>query len=204
MEQIITTAMKLFALNGIRAVTMDRIAREAGVSKRTIYENFEDKNNLLYCAIVEEVTQRKKRFLAQIETSDNIIEALFIIHYSQVKLFKQIHPDFWEDLENHYTIVKERLEQNDTISHKKITYTMLKKGVNEGIFQKGLNIELVNSFIHIMISTFWKDSQINEKYSKKEISCSILFPFFKGICTPKGVALLEDNIAKAQQDNFEF
>ncbi len=75
--RIVSGAAELFRTYGIRAVTMDAIATHLGMSKRTIYERFRDKDELLF-AVMNEMIRKQKEMLENIlNSSSNVMEAIF-------------------------------------------------------------------------------------------------------------------------------
>ncbi len=78
-ERIIVESGLLFGKYGIRSMTMDALAEEMGISKRTIYERFRDKDTLLLEVIRYYKKQTKENAHNLIDQSDNAIEALFRI-----------------------------------------------------------------------------------------------------------------------------
>ncbi|MGV8111403.1 MAG: TetR/AcrR family transcriptional regulator [Lentimicrobium sp.] len=78
-EKILDKAIELFLNLGIRNVTMDTIAAESGVSKRTIYELFKDKDDLVVQALREMIIRHNQDMLGIISQTGNVIEAIFMI-----------------------------------------------------------------------------------------------------------------------------
>ena len=76
-ERIIDQAMQMFVAQGIKAVRMDDIARQLGVSKRTLYEEFGDKEQLLYLAITRHIEQTEARHTELAAGSADMFEAMF-------------------------------------------------------------------------------------------------------------------------------
>lgn len=101
-EKIIAGARKMFIKFGIRGITMDFIAEQLGVSKRTIYENFKDKDELLMHCI--DVGMKDQRSINEelIRNSENIIEATFRFIKNSIETFNTINPIFFFDVEKYY------------------------------------------------------------------------------------------------------
>lgn len=189
-EKIMQTAGRLFIENGVKQITMDTISQSIGASKRTIYENFKDKNDLLYNVLTEGIISNKKEALRIIETSTNVIEALFLIGNFHQKMFGSINPLFFTDIKKYHSQVFDKVLKSDQFRNYEITYTLLKRGVNEGIFRKEINIEIVNLFIHHALDFFPK--------FEDQIGCSHAFvaewvhlPYLRGLCTDKGNEMLK-------------
>jgi TetR/AcrR family transcriptional regulator, cholesterol catabolism regulator len=194
--KIIEGAGKLFAENGIKTVTMDTIAQSLGISKRTIYENFKDKNDLLANFLTEAIISHKRQTIEILDGSKNVIEALFRFGDFNQKTFKGINPCFFTDIKKYHPEVFEKVMNNGENQNQEMTFTLLKRGINEGIFIKEINLEIVNLFIHHSFEFFGKLDELN--FDHKQIWVSIHLPYLRGICTEKGRELINQFIVKYQ------
>jgi TetR/AcrR family transcriptional regulator, cholesterol catabolism regulator len=196
-ERIVAQSSELFTRSGIKAITMDDISREAGVSKRTIYENFKDKDELLRASLVylDDIYNGEKEEL--IRDSVNTIDMLFKILKHGIKLLSTINPLFLTDLKRfHYKIWKEtyRINYEKQFSQ---TFTMLKKGINEGLFRNDIDIEIVAKLLHEQLRIM-SDEQIfpSSRYSIKVVFENILINFMRGIATRKGLELIDNQMGR--------
>jgi len=148
-ERILTQAAELFIRSGIRAITMDDISRETGVSKRTIYENFKDKNELLRACLIYMDMIHMKENEELMKVSENTIELVFGVLKQGIRAINAINPVFFGDLKRyHYKVWKETY----TINREKYisqTFTIIKKGMNEGLFRKEIDIDVVAKLLFL-------------------------------------------------------
>jgi len=180
----------LFSKYGIRSITMDHIANELGISKRTIYEIFKDKEDLVSQAIEEGLKAHKGFCQKIIDESDNVIEAIFKIGKLNTDMFGKMNPLFFEDLKKFHSKIYNRIHKKGEIKDYKLTYSLLERGVKENLISKDINIEIVNIFIHKMLDIV--HSEELKSFSPNEVSKSALLPFFIGISTEKGRELIEN------------
>ncbi len=145
-EHIILVAFELFVKYGIRSVTMDQIAGQLGISKRTLYETFENKNELLKSGLEYFINIKNTRANEIIKKSDNVIQAMFILRKKGEEMKKKVNPLFFEDIKKYYPEICSLLTSRSNNKDYSITYTLIKKGIKDGIFKKELNVELVNIF----------------------------------------------------------
>ena len=191
-DRIIATAIKLFKEYGIRGVTMDAIAREAGVSKRTIYENFKDKLELLESCLTkldrisyQEMSELKKE-------SSNIIDMIYKLANFHIKTIQSINPLFFLDLQRIYPkIWEEVVGKNDKDRISEI-YKLFKKGINDGIIRPDIHLEVAS---RVMLEHFklalTLEMQRDHGYDRKGIFENIIVNYFRGIATQKGLEILE-------------
>jgi TetR/AcrR family transcriptional regulator, cholesterol catabolism regulator len=191
-ERIIREAGELFLLMGVKPVKMDKIAKKIKISKRTIYENFSDKDSLIRATI--DLAQNEQlvintKILAE---SENIIEAVLVLLRNGSEMLARINPDYFSDLKRLYPdIWTEKIEQNKHHSCKFII-ELLKKGKQQGLYREEFNEEILASILIEQLSIL-PDHKFLEgkKYPLVEIYETIIISMTRGIATPKGIALLE-------------
>jgi TetR/AcrR family transcriptional regulator, cholesterol catabolism regulator len=190
-ERVILKSIELFILSGIRQVTMDQIAEEVGMSKRTIYELFKDKDTLvLEC--LETMHIRHTQEIQEILTNaSNVIEALYHLGQHAEKKKSLINRSFFEDLKKLYPNMWETMKKRTRPGVGSFSYKILVKGIEEGIIKKDINIEIVDTFIYNMMETFHKKEGFPENTSDKDILKNIIIPYYMGISTDKGKKLIE-------------
>ncbi len=198
-ERILKRASEMFISLGTKNVTMDLLATDMGISKRTIYELFKDKEDLIIESIQYMIMETNKENMRVISESSNVIEAIFEIMMRQETRRKQMPVVSQEDIKKYFPIAKARTFRGKD-SFKKITapLTLLKKGKDQGIFRMDLNIEVVDSFIFELISILHSSQLIRLlNPDQNDLFRSIVLPYFRGLCTAKGLELMhtyfEDN-----------
>jgi len=187
--KIIDTAMTNFRQKGIHAVTMDDVAAELSISKRTLYEVFENKELLLYEGVVKYHDQHSKELREMTCHCKNVMEILLIAYKNKVEELRKTNPQFYADLSK-YPRVARFLNQKNQQLHKN-TIAFLERGVKEGYFRKDINHELVSNILDAM-SRYVMLNQLYKNYSLDEIFSSVLLVTLRGICTVKGITLLEE------------
>lgn len=194
-EKIIEGAGKLFIEQGTRQVTMDTIAQSLGISKRTIYENFKDKNDLLSNFLTEAVLKHKKRSFEIMKGAENVIDALFSFGEFNQRELKNVNPSFFSDIKKYHPDVFKKIMGSGEIRNYEITYTILKRGINEGNFRKEIDIEIANLFIHHIMEFFHKIEN-ERKIDHRKMWTSVHLPYLRGICTKKGQDLISGFMKK--------
>jgi len=190
--RIAEEAESLFMKYGVRAVTMDTIAHELGMSKRTIYEKFKDKDTLLEYVIKRKAAKQKEIFFRLMDKSDNVIEVIFRILETAFMQMRDTNPTYMMDLKRYHHKVYEKLAKRGVLRNSELSLAILRRGVKEGVFRDEINIDLVNEGIHGFIdSTHTGDTFHANKWSRMEILDNILFSYLRGICTDEGIRLLE-------------
>jgi hypothetical protein len=196
-EKILKGAAELFIRDGVRKVTMDQLASSLGISKRTIYENYRDKEDLIRNFLTKVINEHKSGLVKIINSSDNVIEALFRFGIYNRDSIAGTNPQFFEDLKKYYADMFEAIKKSEKIGNGEVSYLILKRGVNEGTFVKTIDIDLVNTFIHVVMNYFFNLTR-EDCTPPQKIWSSIFLPYIKGICTEKGLEYLSDFLSKNQ------
>lgn len=178
---------------GIRNITMDQIASESGVSKRTIYELFKDKDNLVVQSLRYMMINDNKEMLGIIDETQHVIEAIFLMMKRETKRRTEYPKIFIEDIKKYYLAVSEDLYScKKNLKEYSASYTLIDKGMREDIFRQDIQIELVNGFLHELITLMENSERIKAlKASSEDMLRSIFLPYLRGICTTKGVDLMD-------------
>jgi len=195
--KILTEAAGYFFKMGIRSVTMDYLAEQLGISKRTIYENFRDKNEIVLHSLVKGFNEYTTELNKIVNEAPNVLEGIYNVGIKNHEIFSGINSVFLHDLKKYHSDVYDLLIRKGGTSSSDMNLLLLKRGVNEGIFKKEINIELVTVLLnHLMEWGHSDNHNVFMRFSKDDIHKSIIKPFLIGICSNKGLALLKrlDNI----------
>ena len=187
-DRILEHAMHEFAYRGIKSVKMDDIAQGLCISKRTLYEIYENKECLLFEGIKRAKEKNEKEMEAIIGRSANVIELVIAIYRKRVEEFKETCPQFYLDLEKYPSIIT-YLNQFHCKKHNAFM-VFLARGVHEGYFLSDMNIELFAELFDAIIDNIVK-RQLYLHYAIEEIFKSQLLVVFRGFCTVEGIKILD-------------
>jgi TetR/AcrR family transcriptional regulator, cholesterol catabolism regulator len=190
-DRIIEGAAELFKTYGIKSVTMDSLANELGISKRTIYEVFSDKEELLMEVLARMAQQQKELVKRVLDESDNSIVAIFRMLEMNHDNFQSMSPAFQSDLKkyHHDVLMKnaDKIEMPDYRNH----FQGIEEGIKEGLFRKGINIDLVNRCLYNLgRSIMDNDLYPYEQFSRRDVIRNIFINYMRGISTTKGLDLI--------------
>ena len=194
--RILKEAGILFGRFGIKSITMDTIADHLGISKRTIYENFKDKDDLLTQSIEEGMNFHKKVFSDLVAKSSNVIEAIFKINRMNCEMQEKINPLFFKDLKKYHPHISKRITENPELAGENMTYNLIRKGINEGVFLKGINIEIFTMLIHEIVQTINFGALSESDFKLEELFDNSFGILLRGISSEKGLKIIEKEINK--------
>ena len=199
-ERIILAAVELFTTNGIKSITMDEIAASLGISKRTLYEVFPDKETLLEECILKSQKDGDIFVKEVIETSNNVLEVLLRCYQWSIERFHATNKKFFEDIKKYPKALQ--LRKNNRNRSSDDTVNFFNVGVKQGIFRDDVNFAIINLLVRDQLDLLMNSDICNE-YSFLEVYESIMFTFLRGISTEKGARVLEDFICEYRKNQVK-
>ncbi len=188
-------AFDLFSQYGIKSVSMDDIARNMSISKRTLYGFFDDKETLLVEGL-NYINGRLSSFLAQLEKEPHTALDIILLFYEELmKRPRWYSRKFYEDLKR-YPKAMERKESEKS-EFNMVCARLFNRGVKEGVFQEEVNFEIVGLLAKEQLKML-HPSKTFSKHSNAEVYNTVLITFLRGICTDKGRTILNRWIATKQ------
>lgn len=138
-KDILEKILAMFRRYGIRSITMDDIARELGISKKTLYHDFEDKNDMIKRVVDYDILVNR-RFLEQLNRKDfNAIEELFYVNDRIHRDRSAYSPTFYFDLKKYYPEIYKRWLDEKRQNMFELIVGNLQKGKREGIFREDIH-----------------------------------------------------------------
>lgn len=191
-ERIVAQAMQMFVSEGIKSVRMDDIARQLGVSKRTLYEFFGDKESLLYLAMEHFFECKRVERLQACAGARDVLEAMFMVLRCIMDDSEVIHR-LLGNLRKFYPAVYDRLLREGSAKSRCDLGKMLEQGIADGFFEATINMDLAISVLYYTASaiTERKDLLLPAGMSEGEAFVQIVSNFFRGIATAEGVRLVD-------------
>ena len=180
---------------GIKGCTMDLVAAQLGMSKRTLYEIFGSKEEMLIR--VTENMQERLRANAdrRFRMSDNIMEAMVLHAFDEMRMMQSVCPEFFRDLRNLASLRRNMESRNrETIE---CISQQTRRGVEQGVFRTDVNYPVTLRLIVLQYETlacmhdvFPPGVTLAQAYE------SITIGFLRSIATPKGMQILDGLTAK--------
>lgn len=172
---------------GVRSVTMDDIARLAGVSKKTIYQEFSDKNQLVFDTFSSELQESKLRLDHLPKIKDGIIEHLVgLTHYIRQR-FGDMNPMVMNEIQRYFPQCWQLFEDFKKEYVLKEIIELLEKGKEEGYFRSEINTEIIALMrLEQMMFIFDPIKFPPSKFNAVDLQLEIFEHFLHGIFTEKG------------------
>jgi TetR/AcrR family transcriptional regulator, cholesterol catabolism regulator len=190
-DRIIEGAAELFRSYGIKTVTMDSLANHLGMSKRTIYEVFSDKDELLI-GVMKRMAERQRELVKKVlDESENAIVAIFTLLKFNRDHLQSMSPAFQADMKRfHHEALMKKAENYEIPDHKN-NQQVFERGIKEKLFRKDINPDLVNRCFDFMgRSVMNNDLYPFDQYSRHEVIANVLINYLRGISTAQGLELI--------------
>ena len=194
-KTILKTSLELFVKHGFKTVTMDEIANELGISKKTIYLHFRSKDELITKTvdyIIDSAMDKMKEIVVSCETPihehfemQNCVQDLFGLNIQASTVYQ---------FNKYYPKIAEYIQQK---RHNNYDFTILrnlKEGVRLGYYREDIDIDFVGKIFFASSSSFFQDETFVNLQSTKsldELNTKFLEYHLRGIVTQKGLEILE-------------
>lgn len=203
---IINEVDKLFSQYGVKSVTMDDIAKHLGISKKTIYQHFADKNDLVNVLMDARFETHDCEMKYYADKGKDAVEEVFLALEDINEWLNTLNPKLFYDLQKYHHEAwqkfKDFKEQSLTIS----IANNLKRGIDEGVYRAGINIDILTQLRleHTQIIFGQYDHYTKNKYSIAQVMIAITQHFLYGIVSIKGRELIENYSNELVNQNLKI
>ncbi len=190
-QKITEEAANMFRTYGIRAVTMDMLAANLGISKRTIYEVFSDKDELLK-GVLKWMSEKQRVLITEFfNESDNVIEAIFKMLDLMTDHFHKMSPAFLMDIKRYHRAIIDNPEALEELPYYSNNSEVLIRGIKEGVFRDDIDVEITNKCM-LEVAKMSNDNDIfpPNGFLSKDVIRNFYVNYLRGISTPKGLDLI--------------
>ena len=186
---------ELYNRYGIKSVTMDDVARELGISKKTLYECIEDKSELVK-HVMEMVNNYHSKNLWEITSRGmNAIEELFEVNRYMTQMIKEQNPTLGYDMQKYYPELHQSLMQEQRHRMHDAILANLVKGVEEGLYRKDMNVDIISK-LHMtrMEYRYRQDSYQMNNIDSQDVMREIFIYHLHGIANENGIKILNEKL----------
>lgn len=196
-QEIITAAFKRFKLLGFKSVTMDDIARKIGISKKTLYELFKDKDELVLECIKYMLNDNQVQTEKALKNSINAIDQAINILMIMEKMIRGMNPVCYLDLQRFYPSAAKYLNDHKDSFMFQCISDNLKQGIQEGFYREDIDIEIISRFrMESALIVFQHDLFPQETYDIVKVNTQIFAHYIYGIASSKGHKMIESYLKK--------
>ncbi|MXV15464.1 TetR/AcrR family transcriptional regulator [Hufsiella ginkgonis] len=190
-QHILKESDQLFCRYGIKSVTMDDIAKHLGMSKKTIYQHFQDKDELVYILIKNKMEQQTCSMDDTAANAENAVHEVFLAVTQMEVMLSNMNPMLFYDLQKYHP---EAWQVFRSFREKNLYQTILNnidRGIREGYYRETVNRELIAAMrveqIDMVLSPL---TFAAGKYSMLQVMAVHTEHFVYGVCNLRGHRLI--------------
>lgn len=191
-ERILVKAHELFNRYGIRSVSMDDIAAQLGMSKKTLYQYYADKEELVSGVFLGIIEKNRARCLADRKVAENSIQEVFFAFDMMEEMFAKMNPVVIFDLEKYHPSVYAKFHEHKYTFLSHMIRTNLEKGVKEEVYRPEIDVDVITRFrIESVMLPFNPEVFPNNRTHLLHIEEQLHDHYLYGLATSKGQKLIQ-------------
>jgi len=178
---------------GVKHVIMDDLANQLGISKKTIYQYFKDKDALVSSVVEFELANHALICNQSMQAADNAVHEIFLLMAVIQEMFNRMNPLALFEIEKYYPLAFEKIKNHKEEFIFSMIRTNLEKGIAEGLYRKDVDVNILSkykletSFIPFNIQVFHPN-----KFDMLKVNLQIIEHFVYGVATLEGHKLMDN------------
>ncbi len=192
LEKILSASAELFTQYGFKTITMDDIARRTGISKKTLYQHFANKDEVVNESVIWHKNNMGSSCTTILSESENAIEAMVKILVFFDEMHKRINPLALFEMQRFYPqaykTFRDMLVENDVVMMR----DNILQGIKEGLYREGLNADLMARYrLETSMLILQPSLLVSDRNNLMSVAMEIGEHFMYGLMTPKGEKLYQ-------------
>jgi AcrR family transcriptional regulator len=191
-ERILLKARDLMLQSGLRQVTMDDLAHQLGISKKTIYLYYKDKDDLVKAVVNLELKEHEMTCKYCKSKAENAIHEMFLLMENMKAMTQTMNPNSMMELEKHFSNAFDMIKNHKDEFLFSLIKQNLMKGIEEGCYRKDLDIDIISKFrLETVFIPFNLHLFPLSKFNSLEVHTQLMEHFVYGLMTIKGHELMD-------------
>lgn len=198
-HQILTKAESLFMRYGIKSVTMDDLAREMGMSKKTLYQYVSHKADLIENIFQLKIEEEQKMMAKYKAESTDAIDEILKIARHVIRELRQFSPSVMYDLQKYYRSTYRQMEAFHTRHIIKMIRENIERGMEEGVYRSNLSPDILSK-LYVAKSSLVADQELFplQQYNIEQLFKEHIIYHIYGVASPKGLRIFEQYLEDKQ------
>ena len=197
-EEILQKCLKLFLKHGIREMSNQKLVEWLGISTKTLYKYFKNKEELL-----EEVLHlyhgMQYEILENLPVEQNAACLFFDVWQIAVETEYKVNKVFYEDLHYYYPELEKKVDKAISKKFEQFFLSIIHKGIEQGSFRKDILPEVALRSVLVLHRSAVRTEQFKSfRLSAKDLLLNTTVNYVRGICTEKGILALDEHIRTNQ------
>lgn len=190
-EKILKGARELFFKYGVRSVTMDDIARHLGMSKKTIYQSYKEKDEIVHKLMQSHIKEDESHCAEAYKKGNNVVEEMFNMIRNITEIFSKVNPLLLYELQKYYPQSWKLVKEFKENFVQKMVEQSIEKGKKDGYVRLDANTKILSRLRMEEVEIAFNQAIFPpDKFSIVEVQLALAEHFLYGICTLKGHKLV--------------
>lgn len=190
-DRILNSAREQFYKYGVKRITMDDIARQLGISKKTIYQEYEDKNTLLMDLAKVDIKKHTDQIEQTAKIAVNAVDEIVKTMKYMSETFAQINPTMLYDLQKYHINAWKHYEAFKTNCVTTVVQKNMKRGIKEELYRSDIDIKILTQLRIIEMEFSLNHDFYNQhQFEFVKVQLELIKHFLFGIATLKGHKLI--------------
>ncbi|WP_020605842.1 TetR/AcrR family transcriptional regulator [Spirosoma spitsbergense] len=199
-ERILAEAERLFWKFGVRSVTMEEIAKQLGISKKTIYQHFSDKEQILYQVIQHKTSRNQSEMDCMVTDTANPVEEILNVLNMMQKNADQVSPNLLMDIKRYYPQAFSLFRQYKEGQIMRSILENIQKGILQGLYRADMNPAILARLrVEQIELAFNHDLFPSDQYSMHDVQAELIHHFVRGMLTEKGFEVYNQYVNKGKE-----
>ena len=191
-DRILNKARELMFQTGVKHVTMDDLATQLGISKKTIYQYFKDKDALVGSVVEFELANHALLCNQSTQAADNAVHEIFLLMSVIQEMFNRMNPLALFEIEKYYPLAFEKIKNHKDDFIFSMISANLEKGIEEGLYRKDVDITILSKYrLETSLIPFNIHVFHPSKFDLLKVNLQIIEHFVYGVATLEGHKLMD-------------
>ena len=191
-DRILNKARELMFQTGVKHVTMDDLANQLGISKKTIYQYFKDKDALVSSVVEFELANHALLCNQSTQAADNAVHEIFLLMSVIQEMFNRMNPLALFEIEKYYPLAFEKIKNHKDDYMFSMISANLEKGISEGLYRKDVDVTILSKYrLETSLIPFNIHIFHPSKFDMLKVNLQIIEHFVYGVATLEGHKLMD-------------
>ena len=191
-DRILHKARELMFQTGVKHVTMDDLATQLGISKKTIYQFFKDKDALVSSVVEHELANHALICNQSMEAADNAVHEIFLLMTVIQEMFNRMNPLALFEIEKYYPLAFDKIKNHKDDFIFSMISANLEKGIAEGLYRKDVDVTILSKYrLETSLIPFNIHVFHPSKFDMLKVNLQIIEHFVYGVATLEGHKLMD-------------
>jgi len=191
-ERILLRAHELFHKYGVRSVSMDDLAAQLGMSKKTLYQYYTDKDELVDAVFATTMEQNQAQCKLDRQRSENPIHEVFLAYDMVQEMFANMNPSVLYEMQKYHPATFKKFHDYKNGFLYQMLRTNIENGIKEELYRADIDVDVLTRYrIHSIMLAFDPEVFPNNRTRIVHIEQQLLDLFLYGLATVKGQKLIQ-------------